>query len=166
MSVSPFFTSTLSPTKPRSCYTTSLRIPRPPQTNGAWCLTEFPMGTISRTFQPSMKHVTQASVQRYFTCGLIFSFHRHSRRLGQQLKFLYVAVTRARNNLWVMDSSESAEPMRVLRIFRSRKISYPLCRNTGAVGAGSRTGRLLPRCHVWRFRPPLKNGQRLGKRQY
>jgi len=33
--------------------------------------------------------------------------------LGPQLKFLYVAITRARNNLWIVDGSESAEPMKV-----------------------------------------------------
>ena len=33
--------------------------------------------------------------------------------LGRQLKFLYVAITRARNNLWIVDSSMSAEPMKV-----------------------------------------------------
>jgi len=32
---------------------------------------------------------------------------------GPQLKFLYVAITRARKNLWIMDSSESAGPMKV-----------------------------------------------------
>ena len=31
----------------------------------------------------------------------------------EQLKFLYVAVTRARKNLWIVDCSEIAEPMRV-----------------------------------------------------
>jgi superfamily I DNA/RNA helicase len=38
-------------------------------------------------------------------------------RLVRQLKFLYVAVTRARQNLWITDSSESAEPMKVPRTF-------------------------------------------------
>ena len=32
---------------------------------------------------------------------------------NRQLKFLYVAITRARQNLWIVDSSESAEPMKV-----------------------------------------------------
>jgi hypothetical protein len=41
-------------------------------------------------------------------------FRTHLRCLGWQLKFLYVAITRARNNLWIVDSSESAEPMKVL----------------------------------------------------
>lgn len=31
----------------------------------------------------------------------------------EKLKFLYVAITRARKNLWVVDRSETAEPMRV-----------------------------------------------------
>ena len=30
-----------------------------------------------------------------------------------QLKFLYVAITRARKNLWIVDGSERCEPMRV-----------------------------------------------------
>ena len=30
-----------------------------------------------------------------------------------QLKFLYVAITRARKNLWIVDCSEKSEPMRV-----------------------------------------------------
>ena len=30
-----------------------------------------------------------------------------------QLKFLYVAITRARKNFWFLDNSESAEPMKV-----------------------------------------------------
>ena len=32
-----------------------------------------------------------------------------------QLKFLYVAITRARKNLWIADGSEKGEPMRVRR---------------------------------------------------
>ncbi|EGN93944.1 hypothetical protein SERLA73DRAFT_78326 [Serpula lacrymans var. lacrymans S7.3] len=31
-----------------------------------------------------------------------------------ELKFLYVAITRARNNLWIVDSSVKAEPMKVI----------------------------------------------------
>jgi hypothetical protein len=31
----------------------------------------------------------------------------------RQLKFLYVAITRARKNLWIVDCSEKGEPMRV-----------------------------------------------------
>ena len=30
-----------------------------------------------------------------------------------KLKFLYVAITRARKNLWIVDCSEKCEPMRV-----------------------------------------------------
>ena len=30
-----------------------------------------------------------------------------------KLKFLYVAITRARKNLWIADNSEKCEPMRV-----------------------------------------------------
>ena len=48
----------------------------------------------------------------YVAYSLCFSFC-HSRYPDLQLKFLYVAVTRARNNLWIVDSSESAEPMKV-----------------------------------------------------
>ncbi|KAH9017016.1 P-loop containing nucleoside triphosphate hydrolase protein [Lactarius pseudohatsudake] len=38
-----------------------------------------------------------------------------SRHAGvcSELKFLYVAITRARKNLWVVDRSETAEPMRI-----------------------------------------------------
>jgi len=32
---------------------------------------------------------------------------------ASQLKFLYVAITRARKNLWIVDCSEKSEPMRV-----------------------------------------------------
>ena len=42
-------------------------------------------------------------------------FSPHSCHLILQLKFLYVAITRARQNLWIVDSSESAEPMKVPR---------------------------------------------------
>jgi len=41
------------------------------------------------------------------------SFSSHSCRPSQQLKFLYVAITRARKNLWIVDDSESAGPMKV-----------------------------------------------------
>ena len=30
-----------------------------------------------------------------------------------QLKFLYVAITRSRKNLWIVDCSDKAEPMKV-----------------------------------------------------
>ena len=42
-----------------------------------------------------------------------------------QLKFLYVAITRARNNLRILDSSEAAEPMKVPKILQSRNFSLP-----------------------------------------
>ena len=41
------------------------------------------------------------------------SFRTHSYYPGWQLKFLYVAITRARNRPWIVDNSESAEPMKV-----------------------------------------------------
>ena len=49
----------------------------------------------------------------------IFSFCPHLCRLGRQLKFLYVAITRARQNLWIVDNSEKAEPMKVPESFVS-----------------------------------------------
>ena len=69
------------------------------------------MGRTSQMSRPSMKHVTQVSVWRYVVYYEIFFSRSHY--LGSQLKFLYVAITRARNNLWIVDSSESAEPMKV-----------------------------------------------------
>ena len=39
--------------------------------------------------------------------------HPTAAKLQEQLKFLYVAITRARKNLWFLDNSESAEPMKV-----------------------------------------------------
>jgi len=63
--------------------------------------------------RPLKKHVMQASVWRYAVYGLDFHFHFHLCYLAQQLKFLYVAITRARKNLWIVDDSESAEPMKV-----------------------------------------------------
>jgi len=72
------------------------------------------MGVTSWMLRPSMKHVMQVSVQRYVTCNLSVSFHPLTLS-GRQLKFLYVAITRARDNLWIMDSSESAELMKVLK---------------------------------------------------
>lgn len=32
---------------------------------------------------------------------------------NSQLKFLYVAITRSRKNLWIVDCSDKAEPMKV-----------------------------------------------------
>ena len=46
-------------------------------------------------------------------CHLLHKFVSPLILPGLQLKFLYVAVTRARNNLWIVDGSESAEPMKV-----------------------------------------------------
>lgn len=43
-----------------------------------------------------------------------------------QLKFLYVAITRARKNIWIVDCSEQSEPMRV-RFIRDVHISAYLC---------------------------------------
>ena len=41
------------------------------------------------------------------------NFSPYSYRLGRQLKFLYVAITRARQGLWIVDNSKAAEPMKV-----------------------------------------------------
>ena len=108
-----FFTFTLLTIKPRSCYTTSLRTPRQPRANGVWCLPGHPMGTVPPMPQLSMKHVTQTSLWRYVTCSLNVPVHPHPCYSGPQLKFLYLAITRARKNLWIVDNSESAEPMKV-----------------------------------------------------
>ena len=50
-------------------------------------------------------------VGRYVICRDICL--RVLRGLLSQLKCLYVALTRARMNLWITDSSKKAEPMRV-----------------------------------------------------
>ncbi|KAI0770957.1 hypothetical protein BD413DRAFT_613484 [Trametes elegans] len=42
-----------------------------------------------------------------------FDESRHS-GVCRELKFLYVAITRARKNLWIADCSEKGEPMRIL----------------------------------------------------
>ncbi|KAF6765913.1 hypothetical protein DFP72DRAFT_865039 [Ephemerocybe angulata] len=42
-----------------------------------------------------------------------FEEERHA-GVCSELKFLYVAITRSRKNLWIIDSSEKAEPMRLL----------------------------------------------------
>ena len=72
---------TLLLTKSRSYYTTSSRIPRRPQTNGVWCSTGFP------AVQPSMKHVTRASIEKYVICGPNFYFrvHPHSWHLAVEI---------------------------------------------------------------------------------
>ncbi|KAI0286423.1 hypothetical protein BC826DRAFT_1108859 [Russula brevipes] len=41
-----------------------------------------------------------------------FDENRHA-GVCAELKFLYVAITRARKNLWIVDRSETAEPMRI-----------------------------------------------------
>lgn len=41
-----------------------------------------------------------------------FDENRHA-GVCSELKFLYVAITRARKNLWIVDLSETAEPMRI-----------------------------------------------------
>ena len=43
---------------------------------------------------------------------------------------------------------------------------HSLCRYTGAAGTRSKSGRLPPMFHGWRFRPHLKNGRKLAERQY
>lgn len=48
-----------------------------------------------------------------------FNATRHA-VLCNELKFLYVAVTRARKNLWIADQSEKAEPMRMFWSSRSQ----------------------------------------------
>jgi len=109
----------------------------------------------------------QASALRYvaFNSGLLF--RNPSRYLGLQLKFLYVAITRARNNLWIVDSSDSAEPMKVpATLVVPEKVSHSSRRYTGAARTRSRSGRLLQRHRVWRSHLLLKNGQKPGERQY
>jgi len=44
--------------------------------------------------------------------------------------------------------------------------SHFSCRYTGAARTRSRSGRLLPMHHVWRFHLLLRSGQILGERQY
>ncbi|KAJ3997585.1 hypothetical protein F5050DRAFT_1750599 [Lentinula boryana] len=51
-------------------------------------------------------------------CSMVTApdFERNRQRYASictELKFLYVAITRARENVWIVDSSESSEPMRV-----------------------------------------------------
>lgn len=48
-----------------------------------------------------------------------------------KLKFLYVAITRARKNLWVVDRSEKAEPMRVRYLILDLIFAEVLVRFTG-----------------------------------
>lgn len=43
-----------------------------------------------------------------------------------QLKFLYVAITWARENVWIVDSSEKGQPMRVIYQLRSSFINLRL----------------------------------------
>ena len=63
---------------------------------------------------PTFDETHHASIRvEVYTCISNISIHPHSRTPGLQLKFLYVAITRARRNLWIMDDSESAEPMKV-----------------------------------------------------
>ncbi|KAF9647525.1 hypothetical protein BDM02DRAFT_3187952 [Thelephora ganbajun] len=53
----------------------------------------------------------------------VFDETRHA-SICSELKFLYVAITRAKKNLWIMDSSETAEPMKAYWKSRSQiKIS-------------------------------------------
>lgn len=42
-----------------------------------------------------------------------FDSIRHA-KICTELKFLYVAITRARKNMWIVDRSQKAEPMRLL----------------------------------------------------
>jgi len=65
-----------------------------------------------------------------------------------------------------MDSSESAGPMKVPGNPDAKDSSHSLRRCTGVAKTRSRSGHLLPRYRVWRFRLLPKNGQRLGERQY
>ncbi|KII86508.1 hypothetical protein PLICRDRAFT_44106 [Plicaturopsis crispa FD-325 SS-3] len=50
--------------------------------------------------------------QRKSTPAPRFSETRHA-GVCSELKFLYVAITRARKNMWIVDSSEKSEPMRI-----------------------------------------------------
>ena len=51
-----------------------------------------------------------------------------------KLKGLYVAVTRARNNLRIIDESEKGEPMRVSAYLTLLFPNHPLTSLTGFVG--------------------------------
>ena len=58
----------------------------------------------------SMKPSTRAFAWRYYP-QLLPALQKLN--CDMQLKFLYVAITRARKNLWILDNSENAEPMKV-----------------------------------------------------
>jgi len=107
---------------------------------------------------PTFDETRHASicVEVYYSRPKLY-FH-HSRYAGRQLKFLYVAITRARKNLWIMDSSEAAGPMKVLEDPDPEDSSHPLHRCTGVARNRSRSGHQLLRYRVWRFHPLLKNG--------
>jgi superfamily I DNA/RNA helicase len=52
------------------------------------------------------------SHQVYSVAAPTFNDTRHA-GVCSELKFLYVAITRARKNMWIVDCSETGEPMRV-----------------------------------------------------
>ena len=112
--------------------------------------------------QPSRKRATRASVQRYVTCDLTFFFRSPLLLMlsRKQLKFLYVAITRARNNLWIVDGSDTAEPMKVHEnLVILKNFIYLLCRYTGVARVKSRYDRPLLRSRVSRLNPtPQKSG--------
>ena len=66
---------------------------------------------------PRFDEVRHSSVCREVSTSMITfpgPLPLHNTNLGTlQLKFLYVASTRARMNLWLADGSDKAEPMRV-----------------------------------------------------
>jgi hypothetical protein len=79
-----------------------------------------------------------------------------------QLKFLYVAITRARKNMWIADSSKRGEPMRVslhwnLIIVRNDTTACP--RYSGPVETRYKIVHWVPMYRNWRFRPQPTNGQ-------
>jgi ATP-dependent exoDNAse (exonuclease V) beta subunit len=57
-------------------------------------------------------------VQREGISAPAFDESRHA-GVCMDLKFLYVAITRARKNLWIVDNSEKSGPMRVCIISHS-----------------------------------------------
>ena len=78
-----------------------------------------------------------------------------------QLKSLYVAITRARKKLWIVDNSASAEPMKVLQSVPISVLSNHTHRNTGVAWRKSLSGRLPQKYRYLSWRSSLlpKNGQ-------
>lgn len=66
-----------------------------------------------------------------------------------QLKFMYVAVTRARKNLWIADCSEKGEPLRVGDSCFSEIPANVIYRHSGQRLILSRTAAQLMKSPVW-----------------